>query len=872
MNQPDPPQHIDQSQQQGGINFGAFNQIKDVHIGDAVRGDKITIFQLITYTGEAAPRDPAMRAALLRAYRSEVALRYAQWRRRYATLPLVALPVATRSGAAPHYEREELFFSTWRQALRTDEQPTGGEGALRQHTFTDLRDGLACYNHMLLLGPPGGGKTTALWRLALDSAESGLEDANARLPVFVRLGGLQPDQSLRDLLHADLASAVFVDANGLRFPLTGHRALAGLLDELLSEGQLILLWDGLNEVPRSRFASVAQELERFRQNHPGRIEGPRNTSVTTCRADDHALLLEASDGDPYPVQRVRIEGLDGDTIQQMVVGLLGAERGDALLKALTEPAHAVLAELARTPLLLTMLCDVYGATSELPRNRGQLLQRFVSHRWQWEQERRPEGWIAAAVQERALARLAYAITESSGRGTSVLLSWATWYLPVGRAIDLTELLRQAQAADLIELLGDGAQLRFSHQLVQEYFAAVELRTKLQVAMRWGKLPLVGGLAQQRFLHQYARPGVRTGWEETLLLLAGLEDDTGVARGLIRSFTTQPLQAAKLLMADGGVVDAGLRDEICSEALQQIAAHPFDPKQRLDAGQALGLLGDPRYPVSEQEWRTSLAAPSTTLTDQGEHYWRYVPSGTYRIGGWKEGEPAADLTLPAFWIARLPITVAQFARFVTEGYRDESYWTTNGLYWHGERTERKWGNPDYSAANQSVVITTWYEASACCAWLSRQLTDLLPPDYILRLPNDAEWEIAAAYAGSKVRRAYPWGNDAPTSEHAVYDAWQINAPAPVGLCPAGMAACGALDLAGNVWEWASSSYHAYPGGAAVLAKDFTYDDRNVSVRGGAFWSGNTSVRCGVRYRLHSYLRHYDPGFRVILAPRARTSDG
>ncbi|RRR74980.1 MAG: hypothetical protein EI684_05825 [Candidatus Viridilinea halotolerans] len=714
MNQSDPSRHINQSQQQGGTSLGAFNQFKDVHIGDAFRGDKITIFQLITYTGEAAPRDPAMHVALLRAYRSEVELRYAQWRRRYATLPLVALPVATRSGAAPHYEREELFFSTWRQAQRTDEQPAGGESALRQHTFTDLRDGLACYDHMLLLGPPGGGKTTALWRLALDSAESGLEDANARLPVFVRLGGLQPGQSLRDLLHADLASAVFVDANGLRFPLEGHRALAGLLDELLSEGNLILLWDGLNEVARSRFATVAQELDAFRRAHPGCIGGPRNTSVTTCRADDHALLLEASDGDPYPVQRVRIEGLDSDTIQQMVVGLLGAERGKALLKALTEPAHAALAELARTPLLLTMLCEVYDATSELPRNRGQLLKRFVSHRWKWEQERRPEGWIAAEVQERALARLAYAITESSGRGTSVSLSWATWYLPVGRAIDLTELLRQAQAADLIELLGDGAQLRFSHQLVQEYFAAVELRAKLQAATQQGAWPLVGGVVQTLRLRQYARPGVRTGWEETLLLLAGLDGEGSLASTLIRTFLDDPLRAAQLAIASDQALAPELQAEVTNALERMYRDTNLPHERRIDAGSHYSTLTYPWLPVTLKEWQRELARRNQRFgTPEG--YFCYIPAGTYRIGGWEGKKAAVDLTLPAFWIARLPITVAQFARFVAEGYRDDGYWTANGLYWRGERiAPYEWGNPPLSAANQPVLHVSWYEASAFCA--------------------------------------------------------------------------------------------------------------------------------------------------------------
>ncbi|NTW00850.1 MAG: hypothetical protein HGA19_06000 [Oscillochloris sp.] len=96
----------------------------------------------------------------------------------------------------------------------------------------------------------------------------------------------------------DLALASLENAHGLRFPLDAHRKLVGLLDELLAQGRLTLLWDGLNEVPRSRFAESAHALDAFRREHPGSLGGAQNASVTTCRADDHALLLEECDNDP----------------------------------------------------------------------------------------------------------------------------------------------------------------------------------------------------------------------------------------------------------------------------------------------------------------------------------------------------------------------------------------------------------------------------------------------------------------------------------------------------------------------------------------------------------------------------------------------
>ena len=284
--------------------------------------------------------------------------------------------------------------------------------------------------------------------------------------------------------------------------------------------------------------------------------------------------------------------------------------------------------------------------------------------------------------------------------------------------------------------------------------------------------------------------------------------------------------------------------------------------RLRAGTWLGDLGDPRIPVTAAQWQTEWVRRTTTF-GAPTGYWCYVRGGAYRIGGWQANEPDATITLPGFWLARYPITVVQYAPFVAEGYGEdaEHWWTTEGWQWKQAQKRRqpwRWNDPKYNGPNQPVTGITWYEATAYCAWLSTQVA---AKAYELRLPTEAEWEAAAAYDAQMQRQPYPWGTAELTPERAIHDASELGRPAPVGCCPSGAASCGALDLAGNVWELTASNYPAYPFGSHKLQRNFT--DGRTAWRGGGWRNKSLNVRCEIRFKSTLPNDDLNDGFRVVM---------
>ena len=794
----------------------------------------------------------------------------------------------------------------------------------------------------VLLGDPGSGKTTFVHYLGLRLAGVALGEGAAddlascferRLPIRLVLRELTGEIPANDAEGGN-AELIWLAIKAVLKPHLNSEletVFPSIQARLARDGLFLL--DGLDEVPEQ--AGRRGYLLRAIQNFSDSLSDGARVVVTArpyayaaprSRLKDFAQLTLA------PLNRRQINAFVGSwyTAMQPVMRWgddMARERGGALRQALDEKPY--LADLASRPLLLTLIAALHASRSKLPEDRAELYEESVKlllHRWQNRLDSRgaagkrlldPE--IADAMRDAellraGLERLAYVTHERQGQQTnrdelpadiseSEVLGVLAQVLPLESANPKRLLPFLDYRAGLLVGKGDGT-FAFVHRSFQEYLAACHLLECVDDSDK-----AIKGLVCRD----------TTWWREVFLLAVGKlrQGSMGVALDLLNTLQSRevemPRQPAEQEFQAALLVGLGLRDlRILERALVPqkgqalvdrtkkwlvalLEQQLLSTSERAEAGNVLSVLGDPRSGVR--------------LRPDGlpDIAWVEIPAGPFTMGSAEDDQDAYDhekpthpLDLPAYRIARYPITNAQYRPFVEAGgYGDERYWSWSEAAlawrdgadydldvikdeslkqayqgWLATRPKEKrrlplwWNDPKWGAASRPVVGVSWYEAQAYCRWLDEQLhaAGQLNANQQVALPSEALWEKAAR--GEKGLK-WPWGNPWKTGLANTEEAG-LGETSPVGLFPQGASPYGVEEMGGNVWEWCSSRWGAnhdvpdfgYPSTASDGREDPQAADLRL-LRGGSWFGDQRFARCAFRNRNIPGYYFCNLGFRVVV---------
>ena len=205
--------------------------------------------------------------------------------------------------------------------------------------------------------------------------------------------------------------------------------------------------------------------------------------------------------------------------------------------------------------------------------------------------------------------------------------------------------------------------------------------------------------------------------------------------------------------------------------------------------------------------------------------------------------------PSYAIAKYPITVSQFARFLEDkaGYDVAGWWAFNqeASFWRVRQDAPQ--TLDHMHPEHPRTFVTWYEAMAFCSWLSDQTGKHIT------LPTVEQWEYAANKGNEFT---YPWGEkwDCNCCNNSVSPSESTGISQVTRYDGVGESPFGVSDMVGNVWEWCLDKAYKVGNQAAT-----TYSLRGCSSNS----ADSTMYAISTQHSLPAADALPNVGFRIVM---------
>ncbi|MES9904116.1 MAG: SUMF1/EgtB/PvdO family nonheme iron enzyme [Sedimenticola sp.] len=759
-------------------------------------------------------------------------------------------------------------------------------------------------NHLVIIGGPGSGKTTVLlhmaWALSSSLLNSQAEPVKSRLgltvdpnvlplPIFVPLASFaRYRRNLPGHSEAQQRTLTHFISHHLINKEAGFDLPIDFFQRLLKDGQnVILLLDGLDE--------VANEDERaeVRQSVEDLVCGRKEMRVVvTCRtiayrngrtalgANFREITVQPLDFDQHITPMVQqayacIHPHDAarrnDRIGDLLQGITRLEKERRARQG--ADTHALI----DSPLMVRLLLIVHVNNRTLPDERAELFDKAINALLQvdYGHEERDiselsTDWKLYRDMAQHLALHMHQKGRDQGRemeesSLQNVLREEPEFIP-----HIEGFLSHARQRGSVLEEREGVY-RFIHLAFQEFLVARYLHV------------ITGGAGRDAILTYLSERLDDPWWREPILLLVGYMATNAKPANeflnLLMHSGTAPntrFSAAELAgtavlewRESGETIRGKCARRIVSLLRDRDSVRQSRPTLRARAGDTLARLDDPRFDPQRHH------LPADDLLG-----FVHIPADPhYRIGTRKEdmervskatGYEVDDFEInddptptPPFYIARYPVTVAQFRTFVEAA---------------------KYSLKDQDAlsdpGNRPVRWISQREAQAYCNWLNSELchSPALDQSELARLVRDGGWRIALpselewerAARGGQGEAIFSWG-DPPDPNRGNYNETGIKDTSTVGCFPAN--GFGLYDMSGNVWEWTRSlwgtgwkkpefAYPYDPGNSQRENLDAGSEVRRV-VRGGSWHDLRGDARCAYRSRIRPGGRSSNLGFRVVL---------